>query len=284
MARSFAPVLFIDIGATAAFFTLRETYLHRRHIPGEGAFGNAVVNGAYQGTVVEEERSFHHFNLSQDADEAWSKASEYAQRVGLPLVGSVDEIRTQLRDIQRATAEEMERRRQHHEQLRQERLAARAAEAQAWRAENADLVEWLNAHAECGDEFVRSLSASLKDWGSLTSGQTTAARAAMARSHQAAASRHVGQVGQRIKGARVRVVSSRLLSVISQYPRIERHVVKLEDEAGNIYAWFTSHGERPFDLFEPASFTVKDHDEYRGVKQTVVQRVAFKPQPETHPA
>lgn len=124
MTREYTPTLFIDVGETGAFFTLRETYLHRTYIPGEGDMGNAVVNGVYQGTVIEEERSFHHQNLSQDADEAWAKAQALAQQMGLQLDGSREDLTEKMRDIHRATAEELERR----AQIRAEQDAIWAAE------------------------------------------------------------------------------------------------------------------------------------------------------------
>jgi hypothetical protein len=58
---SFVPRLFIGIGLTNAYFTLRETYLHTSYVPGEGQWGN-FVNGVYQGQVITEVRSHHHFN------------------------------------------------------------------------------------------------------------------------------------------------------------------------------------------------------------------------------
>jgi len=74
----FKPSLFIDIGADNHFYTLRETYLHTTYVrPGE--MGNAIVNGVYQGTIAEEVRSFHHFNLSQNPEDAIAKAKSFAE-------------------------------------------------------------------------------------------------------------------------------------------------------------------------------------------------------------
>ena len=72
--RAMAAAGTVAVILPGAFYTLRETYLHRTYVPGDGPGGNAVVNGVYQGTVLEEVRSFHHFNLSTDADEAFAKA------------------------------------------------------------------------------------------------------------------------------------------------------------------------------------------------------------------
>jgi hypothetical protein len=106
--KNFKPVLFIDIGELGCFYTLRETYLHTAYIPGDGPMGNAAVNGVYQGSVVQEVRSFHHFNLSTDADEAFAKAVASAAELEVPLEPkSADEIRAKMNEIMRATADQM---------------------------------------------------------------------------------------------------------------------------------------------------------------------------------
>jgi hypothetical protein len=123
---AFIPKLFVSIGKDQHFFTLRETYEHTTYLP--GANGNAVVNGVYQGTAIKETRSFHHFNLSQDADEAWPKAQEASARFGLPLMGSRDEIVEEMRDIARATAEQLAQREAERLEWEAERKAMREAE------------------------------------------------------------------------------------------------------------------------------------------------------------
>jgi len=101
--QNFTPWLFIGIGATNAYFTLRQTYLHA--IPGVGPQGNAVINGVYQGSY--EVRSFHHFNLSQDSGEAIKKASEFAKQSGYELRSNQETIDSEMREIHKATAEEI---------------------------------------------------------------------------------------------------------------------------------------------------------------------------------
>lgn len=124
MARNFTPTLFVAIGKDHHFFTLRETYLHERHVPGDGPMGNAVVNGVYQGTVEVEVRSFHHFNLSTEPAEAWAKATEAAVSMGLQLEGTQEELAGALDAIRRATKAELEA-----------REAAYKAQREAWAAE-----------------------------------------------------------------------------------------------------------------------------------------------------
>jgi hypothetical protein len=105
---AFVPHLFISVGETHAYFTLRETYLHTSYVRGPGSLGNCVLNGVYRGSVFTEVRSHHIKNLSQDSVEAISKAKEYADLVGMPLKSSLDEIEMEMRQIKRATAEQLE--------------------------------------------------------------------------------------------------------------------------------------------------------------------------------
>lgn len=102
---NFTPWLLIGIGETQAFFTLRETYLHA--IPGPGPQGNAVINGEYQGSYVV--RSRHLFNLSQDADEAYAKAKEISLEWGYELKAKPETLKEEMREIKRASAEDRER-------------------------------------------------------------------------------------------------------------------------------------------------------------------------------
>lgn len=105
----FIPHLFIAVGEKGCFFTLRQTYLHTVCIQGE---------------TYSEVRDFHHFNLSQDPDEAIEKAREAAERLGLELRATREALVDALNDIQRATAAELARR----ERDREEREARWIAE------------------------------------------------------------------------------------------------------------------------------------------------------------
>ena len=100
---SYQPHLFIDIGKTYAFFTLRETYLHV-------VYGKDPVMGTgyVKGTEV---RSHHLVNLSQDPQEAFDKAQDYARDMQMSLANkSPVELKKALRDIKRSNAEEMQAR------------------------------------------------------------------------------------------------------------------------------------------------------------------------------
>lgn len=265
----FKPTLFVDIGATGAFFTLRQTYLHERHVPGAGALGNAVVNGIYQGTVEREVRSFHHFNLANTAAEAWEKARAAAEQMGLPLEGAQDELGEKLRKIQRATADELAAREARYEAMRAEWAAKRAAEGEQWRKDNADLVEALEAWRDTGtDSFLDSMAGALREYGSLTEGQTRGARIALERLATAARSRHVGEIGKRVV---MQLTVDRVLDwSYGQFPTIYRYCSIARDADGNVIQYV---GSRPLGD-GTYKVTIKGHDEYRGTKQTIVQRPA----------
>lgn len=105
----FIPTVYISIGKTDAFFTLRETYEHTIYIRGEGDWGNAVINGVYQGSIIKEVRSSHIKNLSQNPDEAYAKAVDYSENNAIQLTTSRESLAEELRDIKRTNAEERER-------------------------------------------------------------------------------------------------------------------------------------------------------------------------------
>lgn len=139
--KTFIPQLFVGIGETAAFFTLRETYLHTSYIPGAGPYGNSVVNGVYQGSVKHEVRSFHHFNLSQCPVEAVRKAKEASEKLALPLSAksTPEALGEHLREIHRATAAEQAA-----------RVAQIKANEAAWAADRALETEMLLKAAQHG--------------------------------------------------------------------------------------------------------------------------------------
>ena len=184
MTANFTPCLFIDIGKDHHFFTLRETYLHVRHVPGEGPMGNAVVNGVYQGTIETEVRSFHHFNLSTDPYEAWGKAMATAECMGLRLDGSLEELATALDAIRRATKEELEAREAAYkaqreawalereqerlavlEDLLQGRISFGAKKGQTFDAQDPDYLQWVVDRMQDFEpgSFMHAMAQAIKD-------------------------------------------------------------------------------------------------------------------------
>lgn len=89
-----------------------------------------------------------------------------------------------------------------------------------------------------------------------------------------AAAGHIGQVGERVK-AKARVARVVELGMTNFYPAKMRYLVALETEAGHALTWFTTTREQEHDDFVDCAFTVKEHGEYKGKPQTIVQRVKF---------
>lgn len=88
-------------------------------------------------------------------------------------------------------------------------------------------------------------------------------------------SSHVGKPGEKLTAE---LWVKRALEVPNPYSRKKRYMVLLEDAAGNVLKWTSSSvpvevsaGSRQRLV---ARFTVAGHDEYRGAKQTIVQRLA----------
>lgn len=110
---AFEPTLYISIGQTGAMYTLRETYQHYNN------WANRV-----------ETRSFHHYNLSTDFEEAKEKASYAVLELGLTLQPIADDFPRDLRDIQRMDAAEREKRRIERAELEKQWEEDRKAETQ----------------------------------------------------------------------------------------------------------------------------------------------------------
>lgn len=283
----FVPHLFIGIGANYNFFTLRETYLHTSYIPGPGDFGNAVVNGVYQGSNETEVRSFHHFNLSTDADEAFAKATEHAAEMGLELISKREDLAIQMSEIRRANAEE---------------LAARAraqAEREAqWALERAQRDEAERADIERGIiSFGRKFQGAPKRIEEVDSGYLA----------WIVKMEHEFEEGSKMRALAV-AIRTRFSHLLPRTPERDlfvgeegkREVFSVEvlrvhtfhrpafgapwrDEAVHIVTFITPEGAC---LVSKGSFravkgetmkikaTVKQHDRYEGQAQTVIQRIA----------
>lgn len=79
---------------------------------------------------------------------------------------------------------------------------------------------------------------------------------------------YVGTVGERITH-KVKVVTTRTLD--------NSIMVKMVDEAGNMFTWFSTSGNFPEkDKLVEMTGRVKDHSEYKGVKSTLMNRCKFE--------
>lgn len=82
------------------------------------------------------------------------------------------------------------------------------------------------------------------------------------------ASKHYGEVGERIRDHELEVVFCKAFE--SNFGWF--HIVKFKDNNGNFFAYKGSV-DFPKGYKCIAAFTVKEHSEYRGEKQTVIQRI-----------
>lgn len=162
----------------------------------------------------------------------------------------------------------------------QERSRLTAARKEFWSNAHPELFKTLQEYQ--GDNlFLRDMRDSLTHWGGLTDGQTAAVERVLARDAQQAAikasSQHLGTIGQRIKGLSIRITFCKHIGTSNFNGRsVPRYLVKLETESGDQLVWWTSRGYEKEESFGPVDLTVKEHGEYNGTKQTIVQRITFK--------
>lgn len=290
--REFKPDLFVGIGETGAFFTLRETYLHRQFIPGEGDLGNAVHNGVYQGTIIEEVRSFHHFNLSQDGDEAFAKAQAAAVALGLPLSTKREDMDAEMREIHRATAEQLQARRDREAQWEADRRQRELARLGQYRdliddgrvpfGEHAGVrfdeaplgyINWLvktdfRKDADAHDQIADIMQAA-KDHITVNFPELC-----LPDPHPSATA---GQVGKRELFEVIVVKHARYYRrSFSGYGEETVHIVTMVRRGDHvcIVSKSTAFAAEPGERFTIRA-TVKEHSEYNGQMQTVVQRVSI---------
>jgi hypothetical protein len=278
---AYVPHLFIGVGKDYHFFTLRETYLHTTYIPGPN--GNAVMNGVYQGTAQTEERSFHHFNLSQDPDEAYAKAVEAAANFGLKLNCTREELTEQLLDIQRATAEQLA-----------QREAARLAQQEFWKQEREALLAEKIAKTNTGifafgrytDKPFADADPTYLGWlvdqrfdfeeGSLprVTADAILRLAADLLPVKPDANKTVGKVGERID---VTVTVSRVFGFwrdsYSGYGQERVYITTMvTDDRACVVVKSGAFCPEVGAMFKLRG-TVKEHSEYKGQMQTILQRV-----------
>lgn len=269
---TFKPELYIGIGETHAYYTLRETYLHQQWVGGRDGYMHSEV------------RSFHHFNLSTDLDEALAKAEAAAEQMALPLNADRDNLATQMRDIERATAEELERRR-----------AARAAQEAEWAAERearkAERLAKITAGTVSFGKYdgspIEELPAGYLSWlveklpefedGSLLRALAEVVRDRYAHllPRRADPNKLIGEEGERLE---LNVEVTRVYAF--ERPHRVAHwttervyiVTMVTNDGACVVSKSTSFSAREGDKLRIKA-TVKGHDNYKGQAQTVVQRV-----------
>lgn len=153
--------------------------------------------------------------------------------------------------------------------------AERKAKAEAFLAENAGLEEALKFDHHITNDLARNLN----KWGSLSEAQINLAfklpADAKAREEKIAeqrakglASKHYGEVKERVKGLHLKTVF--VTGFETQFGWM--NIAKFNDQKGNIFVYKGSLSWRKGYEFT-ADFTVKEHTEYKGEKQTTIQRI-----------
>ena len=263
----FTPKLFISVGATGAMFTLRETY---------------------QGSVHTEVRSFHHYNLGQDPDEAFVKAQEASERMGLELKTTRENLTQELRDIKRTNAEEMEKRRQ----------AQLILEAQ-WEAERLerrlmqiDMIDLDGVFAngpyigtkivDCNDKAYLNWIVKTKakfEQGSLMQHTALKIEELIAQGKiellpEGDPERYFGAEGQRFEAVvTVTFVTSFQRQGYGSYDSSTAYVVNMVTSTGETLVSISDRFKAKVGDKIKIKGTVKSHDQYKGKAQTKVQRI-----------
>jgi uncharacterized protein (DUF3820 family) len=272
---AFTANLFISIGATNALFTLRQTYVHEYHLR--------------NGTVCREVRSFHLQNLSNDLDLAIEKAIVISLTTDIPL--RADEkslIERELRDITRANKEERERRAKEAEEREIRWKAERAAREvslrhdllqglvsfgkyKGYRIENLPLgyIQWVS---ECDTFEVDSLMEVLR-----TEINTRYTHLLLPKPDPL---KTVGEVGERLSiEATIIRISGYHRQAYMRFGVTEWvSITTLVDANGVCYVIKSvSFSPDRNDLGKVIKLkgTVKEHDEYNGQCQTVLERPAL---------
>ncbi|CAO77798.1 hypothetical protein [Pseudomonas virus Yua] len=245
--------------------------------------GNAVVNGVYQGSF--EVRSCHVKNLSQDPDEAFEKAQEASERMGLKLTTSRDSLREEMNAIHRANAAELERREREQKEREDRWAAERAAEEEAKR--QTILGGKFAFGPYVGKEFheaprgyISWLIDTLPDFEEGGLMRLTAQEVARRVPHLALPKPKPGlYVGEPKKRQTFDVTVVRRYSFARDawngYGIETVHIITMIDKATGAClvaksgAFYAEEGEEL-----KIKATVKEHAEYRGQAQTVVQRIA----------
>lgn len=158
--------------------------------------------------------------------------------------------------------------------------AERAAIRSDWEAANADMLAKARelVAADTGD-FWRGFVPGMVQRVFMSDRQAEVineAHARMTARRAAEAVNHLyGEPGKRARGVAVTVGKSIFLGTNDFcYPPKARWLVLMTTGCGAKLSWFTDHKET--EGAAVAAFTVKEHGEYKGQPQTIVQRVAFE--------
>lgn len=278
--KNFTPNLYITPGGTNAMWTLRKTVLRKKYIPGPGPYGNAVVNGVYQGQIKFELSSEFVQNLSIDAAKALAKAERISVAMGIPLRADPEKLAAnELRDIERAEARTPEQ------------IARERREAYVRDADRTDYWLMLKLTRTPAGRFtfgkyegktwaeVNEIDRQYLEWMAET-GPTTDSTAIQLRAAQLATwleknapairqvEGYVGNVGDKLQS---HVTVTRVQTIYGNFgPTL---MVKMLADSGHALVAFYSGSKWQPDLGWKGTlaYTVKKHSEYKGHKETVIK-------------
>lgn len=267
---SFQSELYISIGATSAMYTLRETYQH--------------YNKWTQRTEV---RSFHHYNLSTDFEEAKEKAGYAALELGLLLRDIKADFPRDLRDIQRADAAEREARRVAKEERDRQWEEDRKAQTQA-RFDGIENDIYPFTRYDEPVSYIRDMAVGKLNWFAKNKDFEDGTLAKALQNYilktytdKILPAPEPGFVGEPKKRQMfdVKVIArfSYDRPSFSGYGYDIVYISKLYDKASKKLLVVKSSAFYPTvgdDLVIKA--TIKDHDVYNGEEQTIIQRVAVQ--------
>jgi len=269
-ATNFHPKMYIGIGLTRAYFTLRENYMHEWWV------------GGSDGYMAKEVRSFHHFNLSQDADEAYAKAAKAAKDAGLELHANPERMKEEMREIKRADATEMHDRRVQYAKEQNDWAAHRDWWLMLRLVENSTRVMGGGKHEGKTPAEINKFDRDYLVWmanNTESAYADTALRAlrveTFLENNEPALitiDDYYGSIGKRVELPEMLVVTN----FVTESEWGGFNVIKMVGPAGHRFTTFYSGYKFDPKVGETVNIkaTIKKHDEYKGETSTIINRVA----------
>ncbi len=236
---------------------------NRFEIPGAGWKPGGCCNFCSTGILYE-------YVIKSADDRTFVVGSDCVRRTGAEVTG-FREQRLQLARSKRET------RRVEDRAARQARWAAERAErAGVFQndSRNRTLITWLEETPDNErNSFRLEMRESLRQWGSLTDRQRDAAHTSMMRdaerARQQAASQWIGKIGEKLQGEFTITFTTSWESNFG-WPRVMTYLTVMASE-DNLFVYKGNRlGERGMKL--RGTFTVKEHGERNGTKQTILSR------------
>lgn len=139
----------------------------------------------------------------------------------------------------------------------------------------------LEADPEAPTSFMLEMAHAIKRFGSLTAGQLAAVKASIARDAEKANSEFVGQPKQRIRGS-FEIIATRSWENSYVWPPRTVFWTLMKMNGRDFVTYKGNHLGEKGEKFT-AKFTVKEHEIYKNVRQTKLQRPTICEEPSTIP-